>query len=268
MTVTRLELPACLLLLQLVNKVIGALKLSIDSIQLFTDSLIALSWINTSPHLLKTFVCNRVVQIQELSIDFHWKHVSSKSNPADLLFRGLEAKALAASELWGKGPDFFRITLSDSQTLQTPSSSIDKLYSDEFKTPYKVTLKSNNNSNFLDTLIDITNNFHKLIRVLGFIFRFKSNCKSLIKSTGFLTQEEYQKAETHLLKSLQVKYFHVEIRALKKGSPVSTTSKLKFLNPFIDPSEGLIRVGGRITHAKVNFNQKFPNIDDYKLQNN
>ncbi|GFS28396.1 DUF5641 domain-containing protein [Nephila pilipes] len=141
-----------------------------------------------------------MVQIQELSKDFHWKHVSSKSNPADLLSRGLEAKALAASALWWKGLDCSRINLSDSQT---PSSSTDKLYSDELKPSYKVNLKSNNDSNLLDTLIDITNNFHKLIRILGFIFRFRSNCKSLIKSTGPLIQEEYQKAETHLIKSLQ-----------------------------------------------------------------
>ncbi|GFS75420.1 uncharacterized protein NPIL_79101 [Nephila pilipes] len=231
-----IELSACLLLSQLLHKVIRALKLNIDSIQFFTDSSVALSWINSSSHLLKTFVRNRVVQIQELSKDFHWKHVSSKFNPADLLSRGLEAKTLAASELWWKGPDLSRINLFDYQTLQSPSSSTDKLYSDELKTLYKVTLKSNNDSNFLDTLIDITNNFHKLIRILGFIFRFKSNCKSLIKSTGPLTQEEYQKAETHLLKSLQVKYFHKEISALKKGTPVSPTSKLKFLYPFIDPS--------------------------------
>ncbi|GFT02718.1 integrase catalytic domain-containing protein [Nephila pilipes] len=162
MTVLRLELSACLLLTQLVNKVIRALKLNTDSIQLFTDSSIPLSWINNSYHLLKTFVCNRVVRIQELSKDFHWKHVSSKSNPADLLSRGLEEKALVASKLWWKGPDLSRINLFDTQTLQSPSSSTDKLYSDELKTPYKVTVKSNNDPNFLDTLIDITNNFHKL----------------------------------------------------------------------------------------------------------
>ncbi|GFU19702.1 integrase catalytic domain-containing protein [Nephila pilipes] len=35
-----------------------------------------------------------------------------------------------------------------------------------------------------------------------------------------------------------------------------------------NPSKGLIRVGGRISHTKVNFNQKFSIIDNYKLQNN
>ncbi|GFT70348.1 uncharacterized protein NPIL_247031 [Nephila pilipes] len=140
MTVPCLKLSACLLLSQHVHKIIRALKLNIDSMQLFTNSSITLSSINTSPHLLKTFVCNRVVQIQELSKDFHWKHVSSKSNPADLLSIDLEAKALAASELWWKEPDFSKINLCDSQTLQTPN---------------KVTLKSNNDSNFLDTLISL-----------------------------------------------------------------------------------------------------------------
>ncbi|GBL73746.1 hypothetical protein AVEN_230726-1 [Araneus ventricosus] len=70
-TIPRLELAACLLLAQLTRKVLNALKLKIDQVLLQTDSTIALSWIDT-PHPLKTFVSNRVAQIQELTKEYHW----------------------------------------------------------------------------------------------------------------------------------------------------------------------------------------------------
>ncbi|GFW64701.1 speckle-type POZ protein-like B [Trichonephila clavipes] len=85
LTIPRLELSAALLLSILVKKVAPILQLPIHKIWLWTDSTIALAWIKTEPHKLKTFVSNWVVEIQTLSKDFHWKHVSSKNNPADLI---------------------------------------------------------------------------------------------------------------------------------------------------------------------------------------
>ncbi|GFQ94374.1 uncharacterized protein TNCT_695851 [Trichonephila clavata] len=60
---------------------------------------------------------------------------------------------------------------------------------------------------------------------------------------------------------IQVKTGHdlEQIASLKKGSSVPQSSKLRFLNPFID-REGLLRVGGRISHSNVSWNQKHPLI--------
>ncbi|XP_035230675.1 uncharacterized protein LOC118202610 [Stegodyphus dumicola] len=113
---------------------------------------------------------------------------------------------------------------------------------------------------FFDNLLNISNNFHKLIRILAFIFRFCRRCKSPKTHTGELTSEEYERAENYLIKHLQVKYFPAEISALERGSSVPPTSKLKFLNPFLDPSSELIRVGGRLSHSDLNFNRKHPVI--------
>ncbi|KFM68822.1 hypothetical protein X975_18426, partial [Stegodyphus mimosarum] len=73
---------------------------------------------------------------------------------------------------------------------------------------------------------------------------------------GELICEEYEGAENYILKHLQVKYFTAEISALGRGSSVPTTSKLKFFNPFLDPSNGLIRVGDRLSHSDLNFSRK------------
>ncbi|GFY27750.1 integrase catalytic domain-containing protein [Trichonephila clavipes] len=76
LTIPRLELSAALLLFRLVKKVVPILQLPIHKIWMWTDSTIALAWIKTEPHKLKTFVSNRVAEIQALSKDYHWKHES------------------------------------------------------------------------------------------------------------------------------------------------------------------------------------------------
>ncbi|GFU47169.1 uncharacterized protein TNCV_61521 [Trichonephila clavipes] len=103
LTIPRLELPACLLLSMLVRKVINSLKMNLSQVILLSDSTIALSWIKTPPHLLKTFVANRVPKIQELTVNFSWYHISSENNPADLVSR-FNVSDLINSPLWRKGP--------------------------------------------------------------------------------------------------------------------------------------------------------------------
>lgn len=50
--------------------------------------MITLHWINTAPHLLKTFVANRVSDIQSKTNISSWRHVPTNDNPADMLSRG------------------------------------------------------------------------------------------------------------------------------------------------------------------------------------
>ncbi|GFU50594.1 integrase catalytic domain-containing protein [Trichonephila clavipes] len=100
LTIPRLELSAALLLSRLVKKVVPILQLPINKIWMWTDSTIALAWIKTEPHKLKTFVSNRVAEIQALSKDYHWKHVSSKNNHADLISRGCNVDELLKNEMW------------------------------------------------------------------------------------------------------------------------------------------------------------------------
>ncbi|GFV35113.1 DUF1758 domain-containing protein [Trichonephila clavipes] len=115
LTIPRLELSAALLLSRLVKRVVPILQLSIHKIWMWTDSTIALAWIKTEPHKLKTFVSNRVAEIQALSKDYHWKHVSSKNNPADLISRGCNVDELLKNEMWFSGPDLQTDEYEDNQ---------------------------------------------------------------------------------------------------------------------------------------------------------
>ncbi|GFT39175.1 uncharacterized protein TNCV_3686761 [Trichonephila clavipes] len=127
LTIVRLELSAALLLSRLVKKVVPILQLPIHKIWMWMNSTIALAWIKTEPHKLKTFVSNRVAEIEALSKDYNWKHGSSKNNPADLISRGCNVDELLKNEMWFSGPDLQTDEYEDNQLFPDPS------YRDELK---------------------------------------------------------------------------------------------------------------------------------------
>lgn len=87
LTIPRLELSGAPLS-ELVNTIISS-SFVYETINYWCDSIICISWIQTSPHKLKYFVANRVAQIQDISDPRAWKYMSTHDNPAaDLLSRG------------------------------------------------------------------------------------------------------------------------------------------------------------------------------------
>ncbi|GFY20365.1 integrase catalytic domain-containing protein [Trichonephila clavipes] len=194
LTIPRLELSAALLLSRLVKKVVPILQLPIHKIWMWTDSTIALVWIKTEPHKLKTFVSNTVTVIQTLSKDCHWKHVSSKNNPADLISTGCNVGELLKNEMWFSGPDLQTDEYEDNQLF--PDSS----YRDELKCVFINNIKA------------------------------KESCNK----DKYLTADEIKRSTEFLAKIAQLSEFKAEIDALKKGKGVSKTSKLKALDPNLD----------------------------------
>ncbi|GFV78266.1 integrase catalytic domain-containing protein [Trichonephila clavipes] len=211
LTIPRLELSAALLLSRLVKKVVPILQLSIHKIWMWTDSTIALAWIKTEPHKLKTFVSNRVAEIQALSKDYHWKHVSSKNNPADLISRGCNVDELLKNEMWFSGPDLQTDEYEDNQLFPDP------FYRDELKCAVTLSM-TECSSNFYDELFNVTNNFIKLIRIFSFIFRFINNIKAKesCNKEKYLTADEVKRSTEFLAKIAQLSEFKAEIDALKK----------------------------------------------------
>ncbi|GFW19114.1 DUF1758 domain-containing protein [Trichonephila clavipes] len=192
LTIPRLELSAALLLSRLVKRVVPILQLSIHKIWMWTDSTIALAWIKTEPHKLKTFVSNRVAEIQALSKDYHWKHVSSKNNPDDLISRGCNVDELLKNEMWFSGPDLQTDEYEDNQLFPDPS------YRDELKCA--VTL----------SMTEFINNI-----------KAKESCNK----EKYLTADEVKRSTEFLAKIAQLSEFKAEIDALKKGKGVSKTQQ-------------------------------------------
>ncbi|GFV65274.1 DUF1758 domain-containing protein [Trichonephila clavipes] len=70
---------------------------------------------------LKILTIPRVADIQALSKDCRWKHVSSKNNPADVISRGCNVDELLKDERWFSGPNLQTEEYEGNQISPDPS---------------------------------------------------------------------------------------------------------------------------------------------------
>lgn len=103
-SIPRLELCGALVGARLYKKIID---LTFDKVYFWSDSTIVLGWLRTHPTALKTFVQNRVVEINDLTTGCVWSHVQGVRNPADLLTRGVIYQNLYTITYGGTVPGSF-----------------------------------------------------------------------------------------------------------------------------------------------------------------
>lgn len=247
-TLPRMELNAALLLTRLIKVLQEALEDKVDSMFLWTDSTIVLHWIQTSPNLLKTFVANRVAEIQENIKNGSWHHVPSQDNPADYLSRGLAADKLADNQLWWHGPSWL------PQRAEWPKQTLNQ--PEEIPETRRIVALTVVHS--LPEAIFNFSSYLKLKRIIAFCKRFANNCQKRGLS-GQLTVQELQEAEVSIIRIIQLNSYGQEIKKLKQNEPISTKSKILMLKPFLD-EKGLLRVGGRLRNAPISSEQKHPII--------
>lgn len=157
---------------------------------LWSDSTIALQWINKPLHDLKLYVSNRVKNIIEHTKEAsHWRHVRTKENPADLVSRGLPADELIESKLWWHGPPWL---LEKQEQWPEPLNVHSVAVSNEMLLELKPKriLVSKANSVGLEIyiprlkevpkqivpLIEYSRSLSRLTRILSFVLRFTRNC--------------------------------------------------------------------------------------------
>ncbi|CAG4958843.1 unnamed protein product [Colias eurytheme] len=146
LTIPRLELSAALLGARLVAKVSEALRCPINKKLFWSDSTVTLGWIKTQTKNLKTFVCNRVNEIHELTDRDSWRHVPTNLNPADMASRGVDPGYLINCSMWWEGPDYLKNT-EESQWPEIPNT---KIILPELKAlPTLTKLKNEENSEFI-----------------------------------------------------------------------------------------------------------------------
>ncbi|XP_039311986.1 uncharacterized protein LOC120359240 [Solenopsis invicta] len=240
-TIPRLELCGALTLAQLFREVKGTLNINFNKIIFWCDSTIVLHWLNTAPHLLKTYVSNRVASIRQFTESHEWRHVRIEENSADAISRGQLPHDFLRNQTWFTGPSWL-----SKDEVEWPNEII--------RIPEIPELKKNaclisEHTKF--DILDRYSSYSKLIRIVSYCLRVRHPNKH----TGVLQAEEINKAEIRVLKILQADQFSDEIKRLNGAS----TNKSKFanLNPFID-EYGLIRVGGRLQKSDLTFAQKHP----------
>ena len=202
----RLELYAAVLGVSLLETVHGVLVILFDdtmSLNSWTDSSIALSWLSKPASSCQTFIRNRISKIQSVLSFDKWNHVDSDENPADICSRGNSADKIANKSLWWHGPPL----LSDKSSLpHSPISPADILpvQTDETIIPTCQTSNLQSSLTFLE--FDRFNSFRKLVRVFCYILRFLNFMKTKQRAHSASNVAEIRSASIKLLQLIQLSH--------------------------------------------------------------
>ncbi|XP_076235101.1 uncharacterized protein LOC143179673 [Calliopsis andreniformis] len=209
----RLELCAALLLAQLISKVKDSIQLNIDQMYFWSDSTIVIAWLRGQPMRWKTFVANRISEIQDLiDIDI-WKHISSSDNPADVISRGTSPKNLKDNSLWWFGPTWL---IQDINQWPSANEAIPEIVPEERKIQ----------TGFISSLSEVP----------------RQTVDIFLKYSSFT---KLRRVTAYCLKFIRTTLERVH-SSKDRGIQMN--------------ERGVIRVGGRLRNAPMNFDHKHPVI--------
>ena len=253
-TLPRLELLAALVGTRLLKYYCKTTNFDSRKATLWTDSTVALGWIKSDANRWKTFVCNRVTEIQASTSPSQWRHCPGEDNPADHLTRGTTPDNLEALDTWWHGP-FWLSQQPFQRSNESPRPT----------TPTQLPEARRSNPEILlintpEPLIDSKrfSSYWRLLRVTARILRLRQKLLHREHPIGEFTAEEMSAARDHWIRTVQQECFPAEVRALRENVPLPDKSKIRCFNPFLD--NGFIRLGGRLQYADLPKEQRHPVI--------
>lgn len=238
MTIPHLELSAALTGAQLAKLLQSELTVKINHVSPWSDSTTVLQWLKSDSCRYKVFVGTRVAEIQSLDID-SWRYVNSGNNPADIITRGQSLKNLMPPCCWMDGPQF----LLQQQSCWPTFPMVEPEPDAELRKS-TICLHVCSNPDIPLPAINQFTSWNDLV---------KATVQSLNGAATSQTQssadsETYITAEKLILQHAQS--FPEDFKALASERPLPSNSRLASLSHEYDTTNGLIRVGGRLRHAK------------------
>ncbi|KAG1701383.1 Carbohydrate sulfotransferase 11 [Nymphon striatum] len=248
----KLELLGCLIGARLIARIRNIVpKFKQANCYCWTDSTIALAWLKAPIDISGSrniCVTNRVKEIQSLTENMVWNHVSSPDNPADLATRSNTTfERLLNTTVWWNGPSW--ITEPSTHWPNSfPCTSAE--CPDIVNTCVSTETTSHDTVEPLFDLSQLSRLGH-VLRVTAYVLRWTSKIKLPTRSRTLTTIErkvcvpsvdELERARIYWIKYVQNLKFEEDLQNLRK----SKKCKLSHLGPVID-SCGLLRSVGR-TH--------------------
>ncbi|XP_033111024.1 uncharacterized protein LOC117112079 [Anneissia japonica] len=201
----RLELQAAVMASRPYATLKEEMSLKFDRVIFFSESIIALSWIRGQSRLYKSFVANKVAEIQNKTDPADWRHIPGEHNIADQVSRGIKVKDLEHD--WKNGPAFLKLP-EEQWPKSIPKADVKEL--DKEKKKEKTILIVNAEDK---KAIDCKkySSWRKLIRFTAYVFRFISNMKAKCRvEDGSLSTNELSIAEGYWIFEAQ-KHIHGKV---------------------------------------------------------
>ncbi|XP_076301461.1 uncharacterized protein LOC143219343 [Lasioglossum baleicum] len=260
----RLELCAAHLLARLAQRTRATLRIDDTTMHLWSDSTVTLGWIQAHPSRWKTYVANRVADIQRRVPEAQWHHVAGVNNPADCASRGLSPSQLLQWTLWWDGPGFLH-----SDEHFAPSRPYNHDHLPERKEQLVAVVNSAKENAEDNEILIRFSSLNKLLRVTAWCRRWlkgrrnasMATSRSTLKdpSSPVLNIEEISEAEKGWIQLVQKSHYKDEITSLTTGGCIHSRSVLSPLFATLD-DDNLLRVGGRLSNASLNPDEAHPII--------
>ncbi|XP_044005585.1 uncharacterized protein LOC122850515 [Aphidius gifuensis] len=192
----------------------------------------------------ETFIQNRVVLIQSTVPNAIWHHVPGEENPADVASLGVSSEQLTSDRLWWEGPHW----ICGDQSTWPVLGEIEIVTELVEERQIKIHTLRASEEEFLAKFSTLT----KAVSSASWWRRFYQSLakKNTINKTSWLTVDERRHALWGLISFTQQQQFHQEMTTLSKGEPISRSSTLIKLNPYID-RDGLLRVSNRLENSSL-----------------
>ena len=262
-TIPRLELLSALVLSKLMDSIHTALEpeLRLGDPVCFSDSMVALFWIQGTNHEWKQFVENWVNTIRSLVAPQHWKHCLGKENPADIPSRGMSASELADTRLWFHGPEWLHHSegLQEELTLILSVPEECKCEMRRRDAAHLLVNVQDHGTSSLSKIIDPEwhSSAYRLFRITGLVLSFIRHLRERVSdqpsdtSTQKLSLSNFEQARLLWIKDCQ--------SHLQEDSRFASWERR--LDLFMDTS-GVWRCGGRMSKSCLLSSAKNPLLLD------
>ncbi|XP_048586408.1 uncharacterized protein LOC116604491 [Nematostella vectensis] len=267
-SIPRLELTAAVISVKLSKIIREELDLKVNKVNYWTDSMSVLKCINNETKRFHTFESNRLTIIHDGSNAGEWRYVNRDDNPADDGSKGLKMDTLIRNDRWLKGPSFLLEDDADWPKVITIPEITDDDPEVRKEAQVYVTCEEKRR-NVINDIIMYHSSWQKLKLSIAWLLRYKQFLRSKVLQRkeaqgehekrdvgGLMTVEELQEAECIILRHVQREEFPDERLHEKSDKSISKLCPQK--------GNGLIRVGGRIGKAQVDYELRHPIILPYK----
>ncbi|XP_029677192.1 uncharacterized protein LOC115243996 [Formica exsecta] len=219
-----------------------------------------------TPHTLEDLpldVANWVVEIQTTVLGALWHHIPGRDNPVDCASRGLSPGELVNHHLWWQGPSWLQLGKS---SWPVPGELVTYEDLPEERTRIHVAEAQPSPDEKPAELLRFSS-FNRLLRVTTWCRRWlprRGNAgpaadKADQLSGNVLSTAELKDARLLWIRLVQSTKYKDVLKAIRQVRGPGKSSPLIKLSLILD-CQGILRVGGRLKHAILDYDERHPVI--------